>query len=134
MKPTKRNPLAISEHAEQKSVIAWARMLAPRYPPLGRLFAIPNAAKRSKTTAALMLAEGLQSGIPDLFLPWPNGTFAGLWLEMKRRDASPSDTTAAQRDCIAYLNSVGYKAIVCKGASEAIHALRVYMSIGEGEG
>jgi hypothetical protein len=56
--------------------------------------------------------EGVVPGIPDLFCPaWR------LWIEMKR--VKGGVLSAEQKGMIDYLQSVGYRAIVCKGAEDA---------------
>jgi len=57
-------------------------------------------------------AEGVASGVPDLFVPaWR------LWIEMKR--VKGGSLSAEQKDWIAYLQNVGYCVIVGKGADDA---------------
>jgi hypothetical protein len=52
------------------------------------------------------------AGVPDLFIPeWH------LWVEMKRIKGGV--VSAEQQGMIEYLQSVGYRAIVCKGAENA---------------
>jgi hypothetical protein len=76
------------------------------------IFAIPNGGARSKATAGKLKVEGVVSGIPDLFVPeWK------LWVEMKRTKGGV--VSAEQQGMIEYLQSVGYRAIVCKGAEDA---------------
>lgn len=59
-----------------------------------------------------MKAEGVASGVPDLFVPaW------GLWIEMKRQtNGRLSDN---QKDWIAYLESIGHTVIVGYGFDDA---------------
>ena len=97
-----------TEHEEQRELVSWFRKTWPS----ARIHAIPNGGARSKATAARLKAEGVSSGVPDLFIPaWR------LWIEMKRtKDGSLS---ANQKDWRAYLESVGYCVIVAKGCEEA---------------
>ena len=63
-------------------------------------------------TAGRLKAEGVSSGVPDLFIPaW------GLWVEMKR--VKGGSLSAEQKDWIAYLEGVKYRCIVGKGAEDA---------------
>ena len=97
-----------SEHFEQRELVRWFRQTWPCV----RIHAIPNGGARNKATAGRLKAEGVASGVPDLFVPaWR------LWIEMKRiRGGSLS---GEQNDWIKYLESVGYWVIVGKGAEDA---------------
>ena len=102
---TERIPL---EHEEQREVVRWFRQTWPGV----RIFAVPNGGARSKATAGRMKAEGVASGVPDLFVPaWR------LWVEMKR--VKGGSLSAEQKDWIAYLEGCGYQCIVGKGADDA---------------
>lgn len=80
--------------------------------PSVRIFAIPNGGARSMATAARLKVEGVSPGVPDLFIPaWK------LWVEMKRQKGGV--VSADQKDWLAYLDSVGYTTLVCKGAEDA---------------
>lgn len=97
-----------TEHEEQRELVRWFRQSWPGV----RIFAIPNGGARSKATAGRLKAEGVASGVPDLFVPaWR------LWIEMKR--AKGGSLSHEQKDWIAYLQSVGYWVIVGKGADDA---------------
>lgn len=97
-----------SEHVEQALLVQWFRRSYPNV----LIFAIPNGGARSKATASRLKVEGVVSGIPDLFCPeWK------LWIEMKRIKGGV--VSNEQRGMIDYLQSVGYRAIVCKGAEDA---------------
>lgn len=97
-----------TEHEEQRELVRWFRQTWPDV----RIFAIPNGGARSKATAGRLKAEGVASGVPDLFVPaW------SLWVEMKR--SKGGSLSAEQKDWIAYLESVGFCCIVGKGADHA---------------
>jgi len=76
------------------------------------IFAIPNGEKRAITVAKRLKAEGVVRGIPDLFIPQFN-----LWGEMKR--ISGGRLSPEQRAMIQYLEGIGQKVIVGKGAADA---------------
>lgn len=102
---TDRIPL---EHEEQRELVRWFRQTWPGV----RIYATPNGGMRSKATAGRLKAEGVASGVPDLFVPaWR------LWVEMKR--AKGGSLKPEQKDWIAYLESVNYWCIVGKGADDA---------------
>ena len=97
-----------TEHEEQRELVRWFRQTWPGV----RIFAIPNGGQRSMATAARLKAEGVSSGVPDLFVPaW------GLWVEMKR--IKGGKLSSEQKDWIAYLESVEFCCIVGKGAEDA---------------
>jgi len=97
-----------TEHEEQRELVRWFRQTWPGV----RIFAIPNGGARSPATAGRLKAEGVSSGVPDLFIPaW------GLWVEMKRTKGG--SLSAEQKDWIAYLESVKFCCIVGKGADDA---------------
>jgi hypothetical protein len=97
-----------TEHEEQRNLVRWFRQTW-----LGvRIFAIPNGGHRSMATAGRLKAEGVSSGVPDLFVPaWR------LWVEMKR--AKGGNLSSEQKDWKEYLESVNYWCIVGKGADDA---------------
>ena len=97
-----------TEHEEQRELVRWFRQTWPGV----RIHAIPNGGARSKATAGRLKAEGVASGVPDLFVPaWR------LWVEMKR--VKGGSLSAEQKDWIAYLEGCGYQCIVGKGADDA---------------
>jgi hypothetical protein len=69
-------------------------------------------------------AEGVSSGVPDLFVPaW------GLWVEMKRTKGGA--VSAEQKDWIKYLEEVGYCVKVCKGAEAAKGQIQAFFNEGK---
>lgn len=131
----------MSEHSEQAQIIDWAQRVKPLYPELGLLFAIPNGAKlpymkdhrgrRYSPQAKKLKAEGLRSGVPDLFLPVARMGYHGMFIELKVGRNRPSDEQVAYLDALA---EQGYYAAVCWGAVEAIGAICAYLGISSSEG
>ena len=97
-----------SEHIEQVNFVNWVEYNHPAI----KLFAIPNGGKRSIKTAIDLKAEGVKRGVPDLFIPE-----LFLFIEMKKQKGG--STSKEQREWLSYLEGVGYKCFVCKGAEEA---------------
>lgn len=97
-----------TEHEEQRELVRWFRQFHPDV----LIFAIPNGGGRSKASAGRLKAEGVVPGIPDLFIP-----AKGLWIEMKR--VKGGALSPEQKAMMQYLEEVGYRAIVCKGAEDA---------------
>jgi hypothetical protein len=103
--PTDRVP---TEHEEQREFVKWFRQRHPKV----RIFAIPNGGARGKAAAARLKLEGVSPGVPDLFVPaWL------LWIEMKR--STGGVRSDKQKDWIAYLEEIGHRVIVPKGAQDA---------------
>ncbi|OUO92586.1 hypothetical protein B5F39_10525 [Cloacibacillus sp. An23] len=101
-----------SEHEEQCAFVSSFRKAFPGV----RIIAVPNGGWRDIRTAARLKAEGVCRGVPDLFIPeW------GLWIEMKRQKGGA--VSDAQKDWLEYLDGIGYGAVVCCGAAEAMNAV-----------
>lgn len=158
-----------SEHGQQRALFAWANVASrygfeaswddrsytvPNYardcygvpgvqlliPALARLYAIPNGGLRDKATAGKLKAEGVKRGVPDIFLPLIVGTWAGLYVELKRPEtkkvgtrkaeiiAQPAGATSeAQDDWIGYLRSAGYGVAVAFDWREAAKQIQSYV-------
>ena len=97
-----------SEHLQQVRLVSWFRRTYPGV----RVFAIPNGGARSGPQGALLKAEGVSPGVPDLFVPeW------SLWVEMKREKGGT--LSPAQSDWISYLDDCGYQCIIGHGFEDA---------------
>ena len=73
-----------------------------------------------------MKLEGVEKGIPDIFIADPRNGHYGLFIELKKRKGGT--VSLEQREKIKLLNAKGYKAVVCHGAEEAMDALRQYLN------
>lgn len=97
-----------SEHLQQVRLVSWFRR---SYPDV-RIFAVPNGGARSGPQGAKLKAEGVSSGVPDLCIPaW------SLFIEMKRQTGWT--LSPAQKDWIAYLESIGHRVIIGRGFDDA---------------
>lgn len=114
-----------TEHQHQVNLFQWAKMQSGKHPELKLMFAVPNAAKRNLNTAMYMKAEGLASGVPDIFLPCARGAYHGLFIELKR--AKGSVVSKTQKVYLDGLNMQGYKAVVCYGFDEAKNVILGYL-------
>lgn len=101
-----------SEHQEQVAFVKWFRHQHPKV----RIFAIPNAAKRSYELAAYLKAEGMDTGVPDLYIPeWKQ------WIEFKR--IKGSIISDDQKEWAEYLIGIGDKHFFAFGCEDAIRKL-----------
>ncbi len=109
-----------SETQEQKKLI----QAASKYPWGQFLFHIPNESIGGIGWLTRNRQMGMRPGVPDLFLPIPMGGYHGLFIEMK---TATGRTSEHQKRWIKALNTMGYKAVVCRGAFEALRLLKNYM-------
>jgi len=98
----------LSEDEEQILFCRWMRMQHPEL----KFFAIPNGGKRSIVTATKLKMSGVSAGVPDIFIP-----ALKLFIEMKR--AKGGVVSEFQKKWIEYLNTCGYKAVICRGCNAA---------------
>ena len=103
-------------------------MMSKRYRELSLLFHIPNGGARSKATAGKLKAEGVKTGVPDMFLPVARGGYHGLFIELK---VKPNKTTENQDIWIAELKKQGYAVEVCYGWREASVVLENYLKTAD---
>ena len=114
-----------TEHQEQVALIEWARLRRATIPELGMLFSIANGSDRHPAVGAKLKKEGVAKGVPDLCLPVPRGGYHGLYVELKRQRGGR--VSPEQKAWIESLNSQGYRATVCYGATDAIKVIESYM-------
>ena len=118
---TKRN--AQPEAIEQAKVVAWARANERNYPYLQLLHCSLNGVKMTKAQAGRAIAQGMLSGVPDLFLPVPKNGYHGLFIEMKY---GSNKVTENQEKFLQNAANVGYAVSVCYSANEAIKRIEDY--------
>lgn len=116
------------EDDEQAALFEWAEWNVSRYPVLAFLHHIPNGGKRDKREAARLKRQGVKSGVPDVFLPYPNSEYAGLYIEMKTETGRPTEN---QKKWNEFLNSAGYKAVICRSFEQARETIVEYLEGGE---
>lgn len=105
----------------QRACITWLRLQYPKVVA----FAIPNGGKRNAREGAILKAEGVLAGVPDLFIAEPRGIDAGLFIEMK---AGKGAVSAAQKDMGERLLVVGYGVAVCRSFEEFKATVTTYLS------
>ena len=111
------------EAIEQAKVIAWARASERNYPYLQLLHCSLNGVKMTKAQAGRAIAQGMLSGVPDLFLPVPKNGYHGLFIEMKY---GSNKVTENQEKFLQNAANVGYAISVCYSANEAIKRIEDY--------
>lgn len=114
-----------SEDSQQAALFCWIALNQEKYPLLMRAFAIPNGGFRNIREAAKLASTGVRKGVLDIFLPIPIAKWHGLFIELKRLKGGV--TSPEQKDWIAFLRSMGYGAIVCKGWLDARDTLINYL-------
>jgi VRR-NUC domain len=115
------------EHLHQVALFHWAAVMSCRHPALLMMFAIPNGGLRSKAVAGKLKAEGVRSGVPDLFLPWVTSSKCGLFIEMK---SSKGIISPAQKWWADNLTAAGYyRHEFCYSWTEAARVICNYLGI-----
>src|SRR5487761_1407833 len=119
---------AETESAHQKALFCWAALPDQQraYPELSLMFAIPNGGERNKIVAGNLKAEGVKSGVLDIFLPVARGGFHGLFVEMK---AQPNRLTTEQKEFQAAVELQGYASLVCYSWIEAALGIERYLNL-----
>lgn len=110
------------EHQLQVACIKWFRY---NYPQL-IIFAIPNGSHRHIAVASKLKAEGVLSGVPDIFMPIANSESNGLFIEMK---AGKNKLTENQIEVINKLKGNGYAVEVCYSFDEFTNIINNYLKI-----
>lgn len=142
------------EHSEQVELFKWAAKVAylgfelaeveklPQnpsrkpVPEISLMFAIPNGGSRGDSALSRQIrgnqlkAEGVKSGVPDIFLPVGKRGYNGLFIELKRADKRKSRVSENQDDFIPRLREQGFCAEVCYGAEHAKELIKWYFSVG----
>lgn len=116
------------ESAEQRALFQWANLQRCKYPELEMMYHIPNGGRRDPKEAAMLKAEGVKPGVPDICLPVARGKYHGLYIELKRKHVGK--TSAAQEQWIERLRAHGYAAFVCRGWEDASDLIIEYLKWG----
>ena len=83
-------------------------------------FAVPNGQMRSGQA----MEPGLQSGVPDLCVPIPTGTYGSLYIELKQPGKY---TRKEQREWLSRLVDLGHACAVCRSLDDVIHLVSEYL-------
>jgi hypothetical protein len=121
-----RKPRRDEEHEHQSTFFDILRLNERTFPALAFVFAIPNAALRSKKERVRVLQEGLKAGAPDVCIPIPRHGFHGAWIENK---SSIGKVNPNQKAFLEFLTGAGYKTTVCRSVDEQIAFIEWYLEI-----
>lgn len=122
----KAHPTQVPESVEQTCLFRWAVYASAKYPELDLMYHIPNEGKRSQIGGAMLKAQGLKAGVPDVCLPVPRGKFHGLYIELK---AGKNRATEKQLEWMDKLSAQGYITALCYGWESASETIRKYLEI-----
>lgn len=114
------------EHKEQCIFFRYVREKAKTAPIYHNIFAIPNGGERMANVrfAVKIKAEGLESGVPDIFVAIPRYPYHGFFIEMKVSGRKPSIN---QIRWIRRLTALNYLCKICYSGQEAANALEDYL-------
>lgn len=119
-----KNLLIPSEMQECHAYWEWAQTI----PSLrDYLYKIVNEGKRSPVSGYRLNQIGLRRGVPDYHYPVSNGTYIGLWIEMKTRDRKNSALPECQHEWIAKLNEARHYATFAFGWEDAADITTAYL-------
>lgn len=124
-----------SEHSMQAALFCWCA--SSNISELKWLFAIPNGGLRDARTAGRLKAEGVKSGVWDIFLPYPKYKndfnlqldYIGLWIEFK---IGKNILTKEQKEFKIYVESQGYKTAICYDWQSARDCILEYLGKSDG--
>lgn len=103
------------EHNLQVACVNWFDLQHPRQKKL--LFAIPNGGNRNIVTAKKLKAEGVKSGVFDLFLSIPREykgvLYHGLYIELKSPEIKKPKLSKNQKEFCEVVEEEGYLTLLC---------------------
>lgn len=116
------------EEIEQAKVVKWShkREVRALMPALRWMFHCPNGMKRSAFTGAQGTALGVVKGVPDLVLPWSNGSRPGLVIEMKHGKGKESPE---QIEWLDHFSDQSWSVFTCYTAEEARRDICLYFGV-----
>lgn len=123
---------SLTEHAQQTALFMWAALKETKavYPELANMFAIPNGGQRTQSNAANLKAEGVRSGVPDVFLAAARHGWFGLFIEMKKPPQpgkKPGVISDAQEKWSQRLRNAGYGVAFCDSFAQARAVVMEYL-------
>lgn len=114
-----------TEHSHQMALFCWMSQQLDKWPELEWVFAIPNGGERNPAVAARLRAEGVKSGVSDIFIPIGKCGYAGFFIEMKKPGGKES---ANQKKFGAFVKDQDYLYACFDHWEKARDAIMWYMS------
>jgi hypothetical protein len=121
------------EYELQKSVCKYLNL---KYPNV--LYMSDTIAHSKLTMMQALRNKAIQKDAfkcPDLLIFYPNGTYCGLFIELKVKspyklngELKKDPHLQGQQSTINTLNIIGYKALFCTGIDEAIKTIDEYFN------
>lgn len=113
-----------TEAGEQIALFCWAALMQGRYPCLKWMFAVKNEERSGSVIAgAKAKAMGVKAGVADIFLPFPCGHHAGLFIEMKKKGGKQSPKQVEFQKEL----HPAYKYVLCYSWKEAVDEIEKYL-------
>lgn len=108
-----------SESDLQKAIVGWCK--------LNQIFcySIPNEGRRGYSRGRLMKSMGLESGMPDLCIPYKRGGYGAYYIELK---FDKNDLSSKQIEKHSILEYCGNRVDTFWEYADAIESIANYMS------
>lgn len=113
----------------QQQIVKWYRDLRAVFRDLPLLIAIPNGADVSDNHRNRLVAEGMESGVADLFLIAAERPYYGLWIEVKR--GKKGKQSPAQKDFESLVTKHGYCYQVARDVQAGQKIISNYLGLDE---
>ena len=128
--------MKIRKRRESEIYIAIAKMMALQYPNIVYRFDFAAGMKMSIGQARLHKSMNGFVGYPDLFIAYPNGNYAGLYLEIKlegkkvfKKDGKllSDEHLERQHNILKMLSDAGYYATFAIGIDSCLKIIQDYL-------
>lgn len=90
------------------------------------VYAVPNGGYRTKKTGAVLKAEGVKRGVPDIHCFVAIPPFNSLYVELKTEIGTLSPD---QEAVIKLLRMEGHKVVICRSEKSVIEQILKYLGI-----
>jgi len=122
---TPRGRRRTSEEEElQRDCAAWVALNTRRYPILEWMIHVPNGGKRPRGEAGKLKSLGVKKGVVDFLLPFGNGGWRGLDIELK---SATGRVTKEQKRWIERADEDRHYTAVCRSLDAFVDAVQVFL-------